>query len=314
MLRLTTHIERLLLTHDCVIIPQVGGFVLQAVAAVYQKENHTFQPMRKEVVFNPALQHTDGLLAESYMQTYRVDYRKAQAMMDEDISELKASLQQYGKVSVGNIGSLTRGNEGQVIFQAGKTEMFGIDYYGLSSFHLPVLPPVVTEETTFTEVNRRKEIFYIPVNMRLVRGVVASAAAIALFFLVSTPVKDVQQSAYTASIIPSEILTSKTSVVAETVLSPEVAKPEEKAVEAPKPVIHKKMYHIVVGSFPNQEKADEYMAKMDQSLYRETGMIVRDGRYRVYARKFDNRAEAENYLSVIRESDKFRDAWLFISR
>lgn len=81
MLRIITHIERLLLTHDCVILPKFGGFVLQTLPATYQEEEHLFRPMRKEVMFNVTLQHTDGLLSESYMQTYGVDYRKAQLML-----------------------------------------------------------------------------------------------------------------------------------------------------------------------------------------------------------------------------------------
>ena len=49
MLRIITHIERLLLTHDCVILPKFGGFVLQTLPATYQEEEHLFRPMRKRL-------------------------------------------------------------------------------------------------------------------------------------------------------------------------------------------------------------------------------------------------------------------------
>ena len=62
MLRLTIHIERLLLTQDCVIVPGFGGFVIQAVNASYNAEKSMFVPMSKEVMFNTTLQHNDGLL------------------------------------------------------------------------------------------------------------------------------------------------------------------------------------------------------------------------------------------------------------
>lgn len=316
MLRITTHIERLLFVHDCVIIPGIGGFVLQTLPSVYRKEQHTFMPMRKEIVFNKALQHNDSLLAGSYMQAYATDYRKAQSLLEEDIAEIKSALQQYGKISLGTVGSLTRGEEGQLIFQAGKADQFDVDYYGLSSFHFPALPPVTLVESRETEIIRKKDTFYIPVSKRFIRGAVASAAAVALFFLISTPVKDVEQSAYTASILPCEMLLPKT------VDSIENTEPDHKTItlteavaETPAPpAVAQKMYHIIIGSFPNQEKADEYMARIDKSLYQETGMIVRDDRYRVYIRKFDNRKDAETYLSVIREGEKHKDAWLFISR
>jgi len=315
MLRLSTHIERLLFVHDCVIIPGIGGFVLQAVPATYRKEDNTFFPMRKEIVFNTALQHNDGLLAESYMQSYQVDYRKAQSMLEDDIAEVKMSLQQYKKASLGHIGSLTLNTENNILYQTGRTGMFDVDYYGLSTFQFPALPALAEKDTAEDGAKRKKDIFYIPVNMRFIRGAVASAAAIALFLLISTPVKDVQQSAYTASILPREILMPKTADANKTPIIEEAGSPTEVLIETPAPTVtNKKMFHIIIGSFPNQEKADEYMEGVDKSLYQGSGMIIRDDRYRVYASKFDNRQEAENYLSVIRESDKYKDAWLFISR
>ena len=68
MLRIIGHIERLLLRNDCVIIPQWGGFVLREVPASCDEEGVWFYPARKEISFNTSLRHTDGLLAESYMQ------------------------------------------------------------------------------------------------------------------------------------------------------------------------------------------------------------------------------------------------------
>ncbi len=115
MLRIITHIERLLLTHDCVILPKFGGFVLQILPATYEEE-HSFRPMRKEVMFNVTLQHTDGLLSESYMQTYGVDYRKAQLMLEEDIEALNVSLEQDKRITLGRIGTFSI-EEGQTILR-----------------------------------------------------------------------------------------------------------------------------------------------------------------------------------------------------
>ena len=120
MLRIITHIERLLLVHDCVIVPGFGGFVLQAVSAVYDEKEHLFNPQRKEIVFNVTLQHNDGLLSESYMQMYDVNYRKAQLMLEEDVADMKVVLQEDKKLSLGVLGSFSLGMEGQVIFHPGE--------------------------------------------------------------------------------------------------------------------------------------------------------------------------------------------------
>ena len=208
MLRIITHIERLLLTHDCVILPKFGGFVLQILPATYEEEEYSFRPMRKEVMFNVTLQHTDGLLSESYMQTYGVDYRKAQLMLEEDIEALNVSLEQDKRITLGRIGTFSIGEEGQTIFTPGDSGVFNADSYGLSSFHFPVLRSLEEEreEVALLTGKKKKDVFYIPVSRKLIRVVAASAAAVALFFVVSTPVKEVNLSAYTASFVPTEMI------------------------------------------------------------------------------------------------------------
>lgn len=331
MLRIVTHIERLLLVHDCVIVPKFGGFVLQTVPAMQQVEEHTFRPLRKEIGFNMTLQHNDGLLPESYMQMHGVNYRQAQLMLEEDVEDMKKTLQQYKKLSMGVLGSFSIGEEGQMIFHPGETELFSVGSYGLPVFHFPALAPLLAE---------REEIalLTIPVNRRLIRTAVASVAAVALFLLVSTPVKDVNQDAYTASFVPTEMVSQKPVLVDKAVAEsmPENVVPEAEVktvAPAPKcetvtvkpavaqPVVAKKevkanpkMYHIVIASFPSEAQADEFIAGVDRSECKHVSKVVRDGKYRIYADKFDNRADAETYMATLRSNPKYKDAWLFISR
>ena len=68
MLRIVGHIEHLLSVHDCVIVPDFGGFVVQTLPVRYDAGMHRFEPMRKDIVFNETLQYNDGLLIEAYMQ------------------------------------------------------------------------------------------------------------------------------------------------------------------------------------------------------------------------------------------------------
>lgn len=347
MLRIITHIERLLLTHDCVILPKFGGFVLQTVPAMCLEGEHLFRPMRKEIMFNVTLQHTDGLLCESYMQTYDVDYRKAQLMLEEDIEALNVSLEQEKRITLGRIGTFSIGEEGQTIFMPGDSGVFNADSYGLSSFHFPVLRSVEEEreEVALLTGKKTKDVFYIPVSRKLIRVVAASAAAIALFFVVSTPVKEVNQSAYTASFVPTEMINYRFEGPVSQPEGIQVSQVDEMAaettskIEAPKeieiakvpsvpevrnevavPVLKvestasKKMYYIVIASFPTEEQANEYISGVDRAQCKNVSKVVRDGKYRIYADKFDNRADAENYMATLRKIEKYKDTWLFISR
>lgn len=334
MLKITTHIERLLLTHDCVIVPKFGGFVLQTVPSQHKEEEHLFRPARKEIVFNTTLQHNDGLLSEAYMQAYQVNYRKAQLMLEEDVQMLLLNLQKQGKVSFGKVGSFALGSEGQIVYWPGETELFGVSSYGLPAFHFPLLQPqrAEGEETKQLSDKRRKEMLYIPVNRKLLRIVAASAAAIAMFLLISTPVKEVNQAAYRASFIPSEMVSYRPAAEMPTAEPAEASALEAEPVAAPQPVAEvkaekkklpvaapvqkpiNKSYHIVIASFPNEAQADEYIAGVDRSICRNVSKVARDGKYRIYADKFDNRQQAESYMSNLRQHNNYKDAWLFISR
>ena len=305
MLRIVTHIERLLLVHDCVIVPKFGGFVLQAVPAMQHKEEHTFRPLRKEIGFNMTLQHNDGLLPESYMQMHEVSYRQARLMLEEDVEDIKNILQQYGKLSLGVLGSFSIGEEGQMIFHPGETDLFSVGSYGLPVFHFPVLAPLGMEReeaVLLASQKEKKDTLYIPISRKLIRTVMASAAAVALFLLVSTPVRDVNQEAYTASFVPTGMVVQK-PVLLEAVL------PDSTVAEA-----DTKMYHIVIASFPSESQADEFIAGVDRNECKHVSKVVRDGKYRIYADKFDNREAAESYMATLRSNPKYKDAWLFISR
>lgn len=382
--------------HDCIIIPKLGGFVLQNVPAAYRVEEHAFRPMRKEVVFNTTLQHNDGLLSESYMQMYDVDYRQAQLMWEEDVEELKSTLQQEKNVSLGIVGSFEIGAEGQLVFHPGEAHTFSVESYGLPLFELPSLEMLEIEEreevALLTGKKQPRETSR-SVHWNFFRAAAATAAAIGLFLVISTPVREVNPSAYTASFVPTEMVAYNTqtseSVMPSSVSHPEMNASSEKSVtkkekatgstntapllasvekkstvgkekktktDAKKDVSllakearrsslssnvspaasrkapssgektgkstskaaakaeNKKIYHIVIASFPSESQANAYIAGIDRNECKHVSKVVRDGRYRIYADKFDSRKEAEAYMATLRKNAKYKDAWLFISR
>ena len=227
MERIIEHIERLLLQHDCVIIPDFGGFVLQSVPADYLEESHLFTPARKEIVFNPTLTHNDGLLSESYMQTYAIDFTKAQSLIRNDVVEMKSQLDDNAGLQLGAIGLFFK-EDNRLIFMPAKRsdELFSIQSYGLPYFNclpltarntlemIPTGPDSKSETNVTTEHQSIKEknvIYNIPVTRTFLQVVCAIAAAILLFLIMPTPVNDVNKASYTASFVPPEIMPKKSA-------------------------------------------------------------------------------------------------------
>lgn len=347
MLRIVGHIESLLLRNDCVIIPRFGGFVLREVPACFEEAGALFCPPHKEISFNTNLRHTDGLLAESYMQVYDVDYGNASEMLERDVEALEKCLREEKCLDCGKIGSFRLGDEGQLIFTPGESALWNASFYGLETYHFPKLAPLPAEKPEMWVETRKpeKDVIYIPVNRRLLRVVAGAAAACALFFLVSTPVKEVNPAAYTASFVPREMMAvsmtrtdapkgeavvlANAGTTGEVKEKPAMEKPKEMAPEAEPAgkaeaakalevkvasAVKRKMFHIVIASFPNERQADEYISTVDRQLCTGVDKITRDGKCRVYAARFDNREEAERYQAALRKHEKYKDAWLFISR
>lgn len=104
MVELVNHIEKLILTHNCVIIPELGGFVIRQKQAQIQGNEHLITPPGKEIGFNSELNHNDGLVAEMYMKAHQVDYAAASIMLENDVCALKAKLKEEKKGESGTSG------------------------------------------------------------------------------------------------------------------------------------------------------------------------------------------------------------------
>ena len=92
MIELAQHIEVLLLENDCVIVPGLGGFIAHNRPAAYHADSHTFEPPMRTVGFNPRLVINDGLLVQSYMQTYNTDFPDATRKIEKTVQALKEQL------------------------------------------------------------------------------------------------------------------------------------------------------------------------------------------------------------------------------
>jgi hypothetical protein len=334
MLRIFTHIERLLLTNDCVIIPEFGGFVLHPCPAVYQPEKHRFCPPGKGIVFNPTLKHYDRLIPESYIQMYGMTFEEAHISLRKDIGELHHILDKEGAVYFEKIGFLRKDDVGKMFFEVERNSSFvGLKPYGLYPFHLPpvavnVIPQIKIETTqTIKNETQPKRMVYFPVNKPLLRVIGVSAAAVALFLLVSTPINDVGRSSYSASLIPSEIILKgeieeieEIGEIGEAEIYESKSQPTSSATDEMTPTqkiieaTSQTTYYAIIGSFTSEKQANQFMQQVNMPELTTMGIVTNDGRVRVYAEKFDKREDAQNYILRLRANVRLKDTWLFVEQ
>ena len=202
MKELSRHIEVLLLENDCVIVPGLGGFIAHNKAAEFKDSANIFCPPLRTIGFNPQLTINDGLLAQSYMQSYDTDFPDASRKIESVVSQIKDSLYKNGQAELDNIGTLYYTMAGTYGFEPYGNAFFSPSLYGLGSFSISPLSELASVKDSAAE--QRIVIETVPSSVespkeknkqqhiikRMAEHAVGVAAAVILFFVLSVPVEN----------------------------------------------------------------------------------------------------------------------------
>lgn len=151
---LERHIEILLLSNDCVIVPDFGGFMAHQVDARYDDRDSMFLPPLRTVGFNPQLKMNDSLLAQSYVEAYDISYPEAIDRLANEVAEIRQRLENEGKYEINNIGTIYLNEDGNYTFEPCEAGILTPNYYGLGGFDMLPLSAQENEPTaTFEKTN-----------------------------------------------------------------------------------------------------------------------------------------------------------------
>lgn len=202
MIQIERHIEALLLENDCVIVPGLGGFMAHHIDADYSEEEQMFLPPQRTIGFNPQLKLNDSLLAQSYVEVYDISYPEALERIESEVRELRQTLEAEGEYEMHNLGTLSFGEEGQLLFRPCEAGILTPTLYGLGSYEMPLLGAADQSDSGANastagkgkasnalagqQQPARRDALVIPLSW--VRGTVAAVAAVVAFFFIVTPV------------------------------------------------------------------------------------------------------------------------------
>lgn len=161
---LERHIEILLLSNDCVIVPDFGGFMAHHVDARYDGRDNMFLPPLRTVGFNPQLKMNDSLLAQSYVEAYDISYPEAIDRLANEVAEIRQRLENEGKYEINNIGTIYLNEDGNYTFEPCEAGILTPNYYGLGGFDMLPLcaqenePTATFEKTNSTNIAENIEI------------------------------------------------------------------------------------------------------------------------------------------------------------
>ena len=129
------HISALLFEHDCVIIPDFGGFVCNSASARVHAVKHQFHPPFKNISFNRSLKNNDGLLANEISQSEGISYSEANLRIAEYVEQLNKEIVSVRRFELKSIGTFISGEENILMFEQDETVNYLPEAFGLGTFY-----------------------------------------------------------------------------------------------------------------------------------------------------------------------------------
>jgi nucleoid DNA-binding protein len=320
MNNLNFHIAYLLTKHECVIIPDFGAFIASSASAMKDKETGVFCSPAQVLGFNPEIKHNDGLLANSLCLEKAISYKEANLLIKQFTNQISEQLNAGKTIDILWLGNLSLSLEHKIIFKPATRLSCNAPNFGLSNFYFPFLKELESTKELIQEENRHN-IIMIPISRRIVKWTGSVAALILGFFLVSTPLNNLQNIQNASIIIPSSVNKfpvveneEESFVVVDNLPAKDLVE-EIEIVAMPIPANNGRHYYIVVSSLPTKALAEKKLQEIQKEGFPQASIIGEGDRHRVYVKEFDNKQEAEAVLKNFKiENPNHSDAWLLSQR
>ena len=324
MLDLGQYIVRLLLTHDCVIVPGFGGFVANYRDAVHDETSHTFYPPSKKIVFNSSLSHNDGLLINSVAEQLGINYDEAAQMVAQSVDDAWILLEKGNTLKLDGIGIFHYNDDSTLTFEPQLTENLLTDSCGLCSFRFPPLSYHSQPETVINNDNIRK----MPVidTKKVLRYAAIVIPLAALIGLIPAYRQHAQQNAgvlTSPAPMPQSIEDTITASGSEQTVDYAIDASTDKRTAlyynetSPQTTPVKKIkkaqnefYYIIGGSFKDRNNAEKHMKKYKKAGF-DSEIIETESLFRVSLGVYGDKVIALHELRRIRAKEDYGNAWLY---
>lgn len=327
MIELSRHIESLLLEHNCVIVPDLGGFVTQYVPARYVAEERLFLPPCRNVGFNPQLTLNDGLLVESYMQTYDTSYPEATKMIAAAVDSLREELKESGELELHGIGKIRLSMDGHYDFEPCEAGVLSPELYALDAV-IVARRDAETEEPAEEKIKairapkkkKKSAAYVVRINKELVNYAAAAVITVVSYFLWATPVVDDGNArakmAEASFAVPSSIVRTapKVPTASPVAVKSTESQAQQKASASPRIQTASsslsKGYTIVLASSITPENAGIYVKKLNDNGTSQARVYQKGKMVRVVYGLYKNEQEARASLHSLQNNSDFAEAWI----
>ena len=295
------HIEKLLAQHDYVVVPNLGGFVIQSQSAKITYDRIT--PPLSTVAFNPLMHHADGLLAIEIARSEQISYRLAMEYIEKEVLRFKAQLKFSNPVPFGNIGTFAVIENGMLLFAPSEKADFIPQNFQLSEVYIP------TKESR-KNIKTTKNITFPHRSTHFYKYAAVAIVIFSFLFVVPNKVSDVRR-ANTASLASISFETKAKVAIQKPVVV--VPKRETALKDTLKSIVvaEKHDFHVVIASLATLESAQKFCSDLSSNEFPNAHILPPSKTYRIAIQSFKNKDEAITYMEKLRKTDiRFETAWV----
>lgn len=292
MISMIEHIEYLMLSNDCVVVPGFGAFIAQYTSSNNCAQNSTFTSPKRSISFNASINHNDGLLANSIAKKASIPYAEALKQIEKSTTICRQALSDGSEVPFGRLGFFISNAEGHIEFIPFHHELANDDFFGLQSFSFPTLAErnaqVATEETvseTYSEpeINIGRRNWFSHKAVQIAASIVM---LVCLTFALSTPIIVDKPTHQLATLnVPTPTMPKHKVVKTEGIsLQKQVEAGSEK-----KEANSNGRYAIIICSLKKQSQVVQYF--QENKDINPANVIKKNGYYMIYFNRGDNYQE-----------------------
>jgi nucleoid DNA-binding protein len=340
---ISVYLIELLRVHDCVIVPDFGGFVTNYRPAEMDLAGNSFNPPRKEIIFSAMLKKNDGLLVNHISESEGIGYLDARLMITEFVEESQSRLENGETIQLSMIGSLKYDQNEKLIFEPDLKENLLLDAYGMESFQFPQLkrPEIFITKKSFQDKEAVSPVF----STRRVKTLAVTIPL--LLALIIIPVKKDSLQKYnpfnyqTSVTAPINLNQTPTNIMTPTVsadvksLPPESRTETEKelrkdsVITSAKPIAivkevkkennethglssSEEKYHIIGGCFKMKENAEKQIKFLKSEGFKSIISQAPSGNYIVTVQSYSGKNEAVLALKNLREKEPKAGYWMSV--
>jgi hypothetical protein len=144
-------ISELLQSHECVMVPELGGFVAQYKSAHVHPITHMISPPSIQIGFNRHLNNFDGLLSSAFSLKLGITLMEANYEVSQWVKTIQTHLAQGHKALLPGLGVLWIDQQGQTQFIPSDEIKQSAQHFGLQPVNLTYIDrPTVQRKTQIT--------------------------------------------------------------------------------------------------------------------------------------------------------------------